>query len=156
MQVLTILKEFFKSKTIGFYVTIAAIILSVVQAIIYPVAFAAQAYVPYSHWSTTVFAVIGIVGGAALLCFKKTQDFAPAVVGLFELLSFYMFIRYGYMYFSTLFFGGISLELIFQMYYGYLWSIILYLVTFVLCIVAIFTKKERNSAVSYVKEGKEA
>ena len=53
-----------------------------------------------------------------------------------------MFNRYGYMYYSELFFGGIELRLIFSMYYGYLFSLLIYIVIFVLGIIACFKKHD--------------
>ena len=60
-----------------------------------------------------------------------------------EFLSFLMFMRYGYMYFSQIFYSGISLSLIFQMYYGYLVSIILYIVIFGLGVAAMSIKQNK-------------
>ena len=46
------------------------------------------------------------------------------------------------MYYSELFFGGIELRLIFSMYYGYLFSLLIYIVIFVLGIIACFKKHD--------------
>ena len=145
------LKEFFKSKGIGFYLVAAASLLAFVQFIIYIVAFTNIEYRNYMHWSVIFFAVLAIAGGIALSVFRKTANYAPIAFTVCELLSFLFFIRFGYMYFSTQFFGGVTVELIFGMYFGYLWSIILYVVALIVGNVAIYMKKLRTQESAEVK-----
>ena len=57
-----------------------------------------------------------------------------------------MFMRYGYMYFSQIFFGGISLSLFFQMHFGYLWCILLYVAVFGIGIAGMFLKQSKKEA----------
>lgn len=135
---------YFKTRGVGFYFTAVAVVLSFIQFIIYIAAFTPAAWISYMHWSVVFFAVVAIAGGIVLSLFDKTAGFAPAIVTLAEFLSFLMFMRYGYMYFSQIFFSGVSLTLIFQMYYGYLGSLILYFLTFIIGIAAIFIRQVRK------------
>ena len=68
------------------------------------------------------------VAADALFRWKAATHFGGGLCLLFAFLSFLMFNRYGYMYYSELFFGGIELRLIFSMYYGYLFSLLIYIV----------------------------
>lgn len=149
-----LVKDFFKSRSIGFYFTLIAIAIAIVQVIIYATAFSGVAFIKYKHWSVILCSVLAIVLGAAMSCTKWTESFAPLVVFIFELLSFLMFIKYGYMYFSELFFAGVTPERISQMYYGYMASIILYVVCWAVSIAAVFMRQSRKSKA--VKEGKGA
>ena len=143
MRVFKILKNFFKSKALGFYFTAAVVALSLVQLIVYVAAFTPVSWESYMHWTVIFFSVLAILSGIGLALFKITSPWAPAAATLMEFLSFLMFMRYGYMYFSQVFYSGISLSLIFQMYYGYLVSIILYIVIFGLGVAAMSIKQNK-------------
>ena len=151
MQVSAILIDHFKSKTLGFYFTVAVILLSLVQLIVYIAAFTPVSWESYMHWSVILFSVLAIVSGAALSVSRFTAPWAPAAATLMEFLSFLMFMRYGYMYFSQIFFSGISLSLIMQMYYGYLVSILLYLLIFVLGVISMFLPQTKAKAKTKAK-----
>lgn len=144
MNFLAKMKNFFVNRALGFYFTAAALILSFVQMLIYAVSFQATAYVSYYHWGTTLFAVLGIAAGTVLSLFKQTENFAAPAITLGALLSFGMFARYGYMYFTMIFYGGISAQAIFGMYYGFLGSIILYILTFGVGVAAIFLLQSKR------------
>lgn len=143
MQVLEKLKTYFKSKALGFYFTAAVVVLSFVQLIVYVAAFTPVSWESYMHWTVIFFSVLAILSGVGLSVFKITSPWAPAAATLMEFLSFLMFMRYGYMYFSQIFYSGVTLSLIFQMYYGYLVSIILYVVVFGLGIAAMSLKQNK-------------
>lgn len=149
---LNAVKNFFKTRGIGFYFTVAAWVLALVQLIVYAVAFATPALRSYGDWETTLFSVIALVLCVGLACFKPTERFAPVVLAIFELLSFYMFIYYGYMYFSTLFYSGITWDAISLMHYGYWLSIVLYVLIFASSIVAIYTKQSKEDVTLTGKE----
>ena len=138
-------KEFFTTRWLGFYFTAALVVLSFVQLIIYAVAFSPVSWESYKHWTVIFFAVLAIVCGAVMPFFRVTAPWSAAAATLMEFLSFLMFVRYGYMYFSQIFFGGVSISLFFQMYYGYLASLILYVLCFAIGIAAIFLKQERKT-----------
>lgn len=144
MMVMKKIKTFFGSRSLGFWFTVAAVVLSFVQLIVYAVAFSSPSLRSYGDWKTTFFSVIAVVLCVGLACFKYTERFAPVALTLFELISFYMFMLYGYMYFSTLFYNGISAEAISLMHYGYWLSIVLYVLTFASGIVAIYKKQSRE------------
>lgn len=142
-----ILKDFFKSRSIGFYFTVIAVLFAVIQLIIYAVAFSAVAFVKYKHWSVILCSVFAIILGLGFSCTRWTQTFAPLAVLVFELLSFLMFVKYGYMYFSELFFAGISATAISQMYYGYMASIIFYVLCWASGIAAMFLRQSKNAKI---------
>lgn len=150
------LKNYFKSKALGFYFTASVVVLSLIQLIVYVAAFTPVSWESYMHWSVIFFSALAIVSGIGLSVFKVTSPWAPAAATLMEFLSFLMFMRYGYMYFSQIFFSGVTVSLIFQMYYGYLVSIILYVVTFILGIIAMSLKQIKRDEAAAVAAGGEA
>lgn len=141
MNLLEKFKDYFKTRDIGFYFTMSVVLLSAVELIIYTVAFSPVTWETYMHWSVIFFIVMAIVLGIGLSIFNVTAPWAPAAATLMEFLSFLMFMRYGYMYFSQIFYSGFSLSLFFQMYYGYLVSIFLYIIMFGLGIASSFLKQ---------------
>lgn len=149
---MNLIKDFLRSRRLGFYFTAAAILLAAVQFIVYLAAFTAPEWTTYMHWTVPFFSALAIVSGAALSLFKKTAPFAPAAVTLCAFLSFLMFAKFGYMYFSIQFYGGITAARIANMYYGYLADIILYVLIFVTGIAAIFMKQTKAGDVSAAKE----
>lgn len=137
-------KEFIKTRGLGFYFLVGAVILSLIQIIIYEVAFSHSDFLRYKHFSVTLLAVLAIIVSLGMTLTKRTKQLAPITMFFMELFSFMMLMKYGYMYFSELFFGGISLEVIGQMYYGYMGSIVLYVLIFIITIAAFFMKQSKN------------
>lgn len=139
-----LVKDFFKSRRLGFYFTVAAVLLALIQVIIYAAAFSTIRFVVYKHWSVILFSVFAILAGIGLSCTKWTETFAPVAILVFEVLSFVMFVKFGYMYFSEHFYGGVTLETIFSLHYGYLGSIILYILTWAVCAAAMFMRQSKK------------
>lgn len=137
-------KSFITSRSVGFYFLASAMILSLVQIIIYGVAFSANDFIQYKHYSVILIASLAIVVGLALSMTKWTDAIAPYVVFFLEIFSFLMFLKHGYMYFSELFFAGVTWTRITEMYYGYMASIILYLIIFVITIASFFMKQRKE------------
>ncbi len=135
---------FIKTRRTGFYFLIAALILSLTQIIIYNVAFSANDFIQYKHYSVILLAVFAIILGLGLSLFKWTESIAPFVTFFLEVFSFMMFFKYGYMYFSELFFAGVTWQRITEMYYGYMASIILYILIFITSIVSFFSKQSKK------------
>lgn len=136
-------KEFFKTRTKapGFYVTIATIFLSFIMMIIYIAAFTHESKVQYYSTEVIVFYALAIIFGIVLCLFRPTSRFAPAAVLIFNFAAFLNFAKYGYMYFTELFYAGINMQSVLQMNFGFMWTIILSIIAFIAGIVAIFLKQ---------------
>ena len=83
-----VIKDFFKTRRIGFYFTVVAVVLALVQLIIYSVAFNDVLYVQYRSTAAIVCSSLAIVLGVLLSCTHWTERCAPAAVALLELLAF--------------------------------------------------------------------
>lgn len=140
---LDVVKNFFRTRGLGFYFTVAAVVLALIQLIIYSVAFNETLYVQYFSTTAVICSVLAIVLGIGLSCTKWTEQCAPAAVAVLELLAFLFFIRDGYWYFTTQFFAGITWEAISTTYYGYLVSIIMFVVILILSVASIYMKQRR-------------
>ena len=137
-----------KNKKTGYYFVLVTSLLALAQLVIYLMAFPGTQWEPYYDQSVVLLsgaaALLGIVSLVldALFHWKPATHFGGGLCLLLSFLSFLMFNRYGYMYYSELFFGGIEVRLIFSMYYGYLYSLVSYILIFVLGICACFMKHD--------------
>lgn len=141
---LDLVKNFFKTRSLGFYFTAAAVVLALIQLIVYSVAFNDVLYVQYFSTTALVCSVLAVVLGIALSCTKWTEKCAPAAVAVLELLAFLFFIRDGYWYFTTQFFAGVTWTAIVTTYYGYMVSIIMFVVILALSVASIYMKQSKT------------
>ena len=139
-KALDTVKNFFKTRRAGFYFTVAAVILSLIELIIYSMAFNDILYVQYYSTASVTCSVLAIVLGILFSCTKWTERCAPAAVALLELLAFLFFIREGYWYFTTQFFAGVTWTAILTTYYCYLVSIVMFVVILALSVASMYMK----------------
>ena len=138
------LKGYLKNKKLGYYFVMAISLFALVELIIYLNAFLDPQWESYYDSSVVIFSAIAFVVGAASLCYKNLSRWGAGLSLLFSFLAFLMFNRYGYWYYSQIFFGGIEFALILQMYYGYLFIILISLVIFGLGIASCFMKHDAS------------
>ena len=98
-------KKFFKKKTVGFYLSAVAALLSLVTAIVYAAAYNGSNYM---SWAAFAMFVLAFVAFVALSLFGVTYRFAPAVGGVLDLIAMCLYIGAVYMYLSEVFYGGIT------------------------------------------------
>ncbi len=137
------IKNFFKTRSLGFYFTASAVVLSLIQLIIYAVAFNDIMYVQYFSTAAVVCSVLAVVLGIGLSCTKWTEQWAPAAVAALELLACLFFIKDGYWYFTTQFFAGVTWKAITTTYYGYLVSIVMFVVILGISTASIYLKQSK-------------
>ena len=102
--------QFFKNRTIrGFYLPCVAALLSLIASIIYIAGYMGSSYYNILPF---LFPLIGAVLFFGLIFFKPTERFAALANEIFTFLGFLFFIRYVYLYLSTVFYDGISLQAI--------------------------------------------
>lgn len=137
-------KEYAKTRTVGFYIMIAAAVLAFVEDII---------YVKYYHganllryYSPTAFALplVAIVACLVLSMFKITHKLAPLVLYGLELTAFVLFVDSTYMYLSSAFYGGVSASAILGLSPGFLVSAVMYVFILVLSMTAVFMKGRKE------------
>ena len=145
---MTQISNYLKNKKAGYYFLMAISLLSLVQLIIYVNAFLDPQWESYFDSSIVIFSSLAVLFGIGSIVVdvifkvKASTHFGGGLCLLFSFLSFLMFNRYGYMYYSQIFFGGIEFRLILAMYYGYLYSLLLYIVIFGLGIASCFMKHD--------------
>lgn len=133
-------KTFYKCP--GFYIAICSILLAVIANCVY-LSFS-DALLEYVNVSATIPAFLGIFVYAGLLLYKRTSKYSPLVLWVLNLISFLLFILYVYMYFSGVFYNGITAEALSLIDAKVIWSVVLYFLSAVLSNVAIYLKSEKE------------
>lgn len=102
--------EFFKGRSIrGFYLPIVGAILSLAASIIYITGYTGTNYFHILAFLFPLFATIAFFG---LILFPITEKYASLALGILSFLGLLFFIHAAYLYLSTVFYDGISMQAI--------------------------------------------
>ena len=129
--------EFFKRA--GFYVSLASIASLVAAALTYTLGFT-DALLEYNSSNVMSIALIGIVAFFVLLVLEPTSNYAPLVLWLFSFASLLAYVSNIYMYFTGVFYNGVSLEAFKLIDSTVLISTALFVVSFVAANVAMYLR----------------
>lgn len=124
----------FKERAYGFYITLLAIVLSLVTAIVY----AANYHADLTFMSWLAFAMLLVGAGVGLVCaFFRIPELGQAVLGVTSLIGVLFFVKslYGYLAVVAV---GIDLD---GLEPRFLACTILFALTLVVSIVSIFAKQ---------------
>lgn len=140
MQNQNFFKEFFKTRSAGFYLFVAVAFLVLIESFVYVGCYSGGTLLRY--YSAPAFAVtlVAVIVSLALSLFRWTYKWAPIVLYGLVLCGFGLFIESTYMYLASAFFGGISAEVIFRLHPGFLTCTIFYIVILIAGIVPVFMK----------------
>ncbi len=130
-------------KTVGFYFSIVSMILLIISMVLYKTNFTG---ILSEYYNSVVFipAIIGLVLGVILLIFNKTAKYSPIVLWVCTFISFLLFIQAIYMYFTGVFYNGVTSEAISLIDKGVLVSVVFYLIACVISNVAVWLKQSKN------------
>ena len=129
--------EFFKRA--GFYVSLVSIAGLVAAALTYTLGFT-DALLEYNSSNVMSIALIGIVAFFVLLVLEPTSNYAPLVLWLFSFASLLAYVSNIYMYFTGVFYNGVSLEAFKLIDSTVLISTALFVVSFVAANVAMYLR----------------
>lgn len=130
------IKTFLSTKSFGFYVLVASIVLSIVAGVVYAVCY--HAYVNYMSWPGFWMFLVGAILGCGFLVFKLDEFAAGAnAAGTFAGLC--LFIRHIYMYVQNIT-GGLDVASVSN---NFISSVIFIGLAFVVSVVAIFLPKKK-------------
>ena len=130
-------------KTPGFYVSLASIVLLVLGTLFY-LTFGGDLE-EYKNLIVLVPVLLGIVLYFGLLVFTRTSKYAGFLLWVGELFAFLLFVRYVYMYFSGVFYNGITSEALKLINPKVAVSAILLFVSFILGNVGMYFKTTKES-----------
>lgn len=130
-------------KTVGFYFSVVSMILLILSMVLYKTKFTG---ILSEYYSNVVFipAIIGLVLSVILLIFNKTSKYSPIVLWVCTFISFLLFIQVIYMYFTGVFYNGVTSEAIALINKGVLVSVVFYLITCVISNIAVWLKQSKD------------
>ena len=130
-------------KTVGFYFSVVSMILLILSMVLYKTKFTG---ILSEYYNSVVFipAIIGLVLGVILLIFNKTAKYSPIVLWVCTFISFLLFIQAIYMYFTGVFYNGVTSEAIALINKGVLVSVVFYLITCVISNIAVWLKQSKD------------
>lgn len=133
--------NFFKKCGVGFYLLLAAAIISLVMAILYYCNF----IVTQNYGDIRVFIAMMVAIPAILLYFfKYTSRYSAVVMYVIFLIAFILFIDSSYMLLSTKFFNGIdpNMNILEQASYEWSFTVIMLVINLLLTGTAIFFERK--------------
>ena len=130
-------------KTVGFYFSVVSMILLILSMVLFKTKFTG---ILSEYYSNVVFipAIIGLVLSVILLIFNKTSKYSPIVLWVCTFISFLLFIQAIYMYFTGVFYNGVTSEAIALINKGVLVSVVFYLITCVISNIAVWLKQSKD------------
>ena len=130
-------------KTVGFYFSVVSMILLILSMVLYKTKFTG---ILSEYYSNVVFipAIIGLVLSVILLIFNKTSKYSPIVLWVCTFISFLLFIQAIYMYFTGVFYNGVTSEAIALINKGVLVSVVFYFITCVISNIAVWLKQSKD------------
>lgn len=130
-------------KTVGFYFSVVSMILLILSMVLYKTKFTG---ILSEYYNNVVFipAIIGLVLSVILLIFNKTSKYSPIVLWVCTFISFLLFIQAIYMYFTGVFYDGVTSEAIALINKGVLVSVVFYLITCVISNIAVWLKQSND------------
>lgn len=129
--------KFFKK--VGFYFSLVSVISLVAATLKYTNGFTGN-LLEYNGENVMTVAMVGIVAFVLLLFFKPTSNYAPLVLWIGSFASLLMYVSNIYMYFTGIFYNGISAEAFGLIDPVVLTSTLLFAVSFVTANIAMYMK----------------
>lgn len=139
MAILNHIKESLKSKWIGCFIALVAVVLSIAQAITYSGVVEQDFNV-----NAVIFSILGAVLFLLLSLFKKTTPLAPIALMTCDFIAMCAFISVIIDYFSTAFFGGFSFAKLMALETAYSFSTISFVVSFLISCIAVYVPQNRK------------
>lgn len=91
------MKEYFSDKKYGFFVTLGAMLLSLITAVVYVSIYGKTRFM---SWAAFAIILVGVVGAAALIVFKLYR-YAPALLLVANFVGLLLYAYYIYFFISS-------------------------------------------------------
>ena len=121
----------------GFYVSVASIVTLLAAVISYTSGFTGV-LLEYNSSNVYTFALLSIAAFAVLLLIEVTSGIAPVVLWIGSFATFLVYINNIYMYFTGIFYNGVSAEAFQLIDPVVMTSTILFVISFVVANVAMY------------------
>ena len=132
------IKKTVTTKSTGFYVGAAAMLITIAQAVLY------AAFFKQTAFFDSLAVVLSVAGAVAFLLASLTtysSPYAPVALAAADFVGLLAFIKATYMYLSDAFYGGFSLSALSSLGGGYISVFLLFLLSCVAANVAVYFKQ---------------
>ena len=126
-------------KKVGFYFSLASVVSLIAAAVSYTNGFT-DTLLEYNSGNVMTVAVTGIIAFVLLLILKPTANYAPLVLWIGSFASLLAYISNIYMYFTGVFYNGLSAEAFALIDPVVLTSTVLFLISLVTANIAMYMK----------------
>ncbi len=134
----------FANRGAGFKAYLIALILVVVASLLYATTFQSVDLVRYYAQNVYLLPLLAAAVSVVLAMIRPLAQWAPMVLFIAEVFSMCQFFDMSYLYLTSNFFGGVSLQAILGMNGAYLACVILYVAILIISVIAIFAKSEKK------------
>lgn len=136
------IKNFFKSKSYGFYVSVAVCILSLIAVCAYALGYGGTKYM---SWLALIIVVIGVAVSILLMIFKQDK-FVPAVILIATFVSMLSFVYGIYLLVVTTFYAASVVHFSGE----FIAAVVFYIIAIVVGIANVFFKQVKEGEKKYV------
>lgn len=126
-------------KRVGFYVSLVSIATLVAAVLSYTYGFTGV-LLEYNAPNVMTIGLIGIAAFFVLLVIELTSNYAPLALWLFSFASLLAYVSNIYMYFTGVFYNGVSLEAFKLIDPAVIISTVLFVISFAAANVAMYTR----------------
>lgn len=141
---MSVIKKFFKTRAAGFYIMLVAVVLALIECIMYHHFYTEPAMLQYYSGLSFALSILAMGFSLAMSLFPPTAKWAALVLYALEFCAFLLFIDSTYLYLTTSMHSGISMEAIFGLNTGFLSSAILHVLIMIVSLVSVFLKSEKG------------
>ena len=124
-------------KRVGFYISLASIATLVAAVLSYINGFT-DVLLEYNSDNVMTYVVIGAVAYFALLLFDPTANMAPVALWISTFVAFLTYVTNIYMYFTGIFYNGVSAEAFKLIDSAVITSTLLFIISFVVANVSMY------------------
>ena len=147
-----IIKKYFSNRPVGFYISLSACALSLIGAITYWLGYLVinqESIGKFYCGYTPLLLLVGSLLFLVVMLFDKLSELGAPILWVSALSAFGLsFVgqtgEKGYMYFTEVFYNGVSVESIFAMKFGFVVPLICMVLVLILSFIGTIMKQERR------------
>ena len=148
-----IIKKYFSNRPVGFYVSLSACALSFIGSITYWLGYLLinqESIGKFYCWYTPALLLAGSILFLIIMLFDKISELGAPILWVTTLSAFGLsFVgqagEKGYMYFTEVFYNGVSMESVLAMKFGFIVPLICMVLALILSFAGTIMKQERRS-----------
>ncbi len=135
---------FFATRGFGFWAYLIALALVICVSLIYAFAFQSVDLIRYYSQNVIIIPLIAAAVSLVIALIRPLSQWASLVIFMADVYAVCQFFNASYLYLSSNFFGGVTLQAIMGMNLAYLICVLLYVIILIVSIISIFARNEKK------------